>query len=196
MLKPSKPIGRYLSREEARVLVDHGEVWRDFGAKGWRRVVASPEPQEVLDVPAVRAMLTSGYVVIAGGGGGVPVVADGPDGVLRGVEAVIDKDLAAAVLGRAVDADVLLIATDVPHVLLGYGTSDQRPLQQVTLGALQAHADAGEFGAGSMGPKVEAALRFVRNTGRKASICSLDDIVPALAGTAGTLVLPDPERKP
>jgi carbamate kinase len=196
MLEPSKPIGRYLPRDEAQVLVDHGEVWRDFGAKGWRRVVASPEPQEVLDVPAVRAMLASGYVVIAAGGGGVPVVADGPDGVLRGVEAVIDKDLAAAVLGDAVEADVLLIATDVPQVLLGYGTPDQRPLQHLTLAELQAHADAGEFGIGSMGPKVEAALRFVRNTGRKASICSLDDIVPALAGTAGTLVLPDLERKP
>jgi carbamate kinase len=196
MLEPSKPIGRYLSREEAQVLVDHGEVWRDFGAKGWRRVVASPEPEQVLDVPAVRALVGSGYVVVAGGGGGVPVVADGPDGGLRGVEAVIDKDLAAAVLGSAVEADVLLIATDVPHVLLGYGTPEQRPLGQVGRARLQAHADAGEFGAGSMGPKVEAALRFVRNTGRKASICSLDDIVPALAGTAGTLVLPDPERKP
>ena len=196
MLAPSKPIGRYLTAAEAEVLVGHGEVWRDFGAKGWRRVVASPEPQEVLDVPAVRALLASGYVVITGGGGGVPVVAQGPDGALRGVEAVIDKDLAAAVLGDAIAADVLLIATDVPEVLLGYGTPEQRPLGHVTLAELQAHADAGEFGAGSMGPKVEAALRFVRRTGRKASICSLDDIVPALAGTAGTLVLPDLERKP
>jgi carbamate kinase len=193
LLEPSKPIGRYLSREEAQVLVDHGEVWRDFGAKGWRRVVASPQPQEILDVPAVRALLGSGYVVIAGGGGGVPVVADGsgdPGAALRGVEAVIDKDLAAAVLGEAVAVDVLLIATDVAHVLLDYGTSAQRPLHRVPLRDLQAHADAGEFGAGSMAPKVEAALRFVRATGRPASICSLDQIVPALAGTAGTLVMP------
>jgi carbamate kinase len=193
MVEPSKPIGRYLPREEAQVLVDHGEVWHDFGAKGWRRVVASPEPQRILDVPAVRAMVESGYVGIAGGGGGVPVVSDA-DGSLRGVEAVIDKDLGAAVLGAAVDADALLIATDVPQVLIGYGTPEERPLRQVTVSELQAHADAGEFGVGSMGPKVEAALRFVRRTGRPASICSLDDIVPALAGTAGTNVLPDPER--
>jgi carbamate kinase len=196
MLAPSKPIGRYLPRDEAQVLIDHGEVWHDFGAKGWRRVVASPEPQRILDVPAVRAMVDSGYVVIAGGGGGVPVVADpaDPAGGLRGVEAVIDKDLGAALLAEAVEADVLLIATDVPQVLLGYGTPSERALGRVTLGELQAHADDGEFGAGSMGPKVEAALRFVRRTGRHASICSLDDIVPALAGTAGTFVTPDLER--
>ncbi|MDH2415189.1 carbamate kinase [Nocardioides sp. CER19] len=193
MLTPTKPIGRYLPRDEAQVLIDHGEVWRDFGTKGWRRVVASPEPQRILDVPAVRAMLASGYVVIAGGGGGVPVVEDS-DGALRGVEAVIDKDLAAAGLGEAVEADVLLIATDVPHVLLGYGSPSERPLRHVTRGELQAAADAGEFAAGSMAPKVEAALRFVRNTGRNASICSLDDIVPALAGAAGTHVTPDVER--
>ena len=198
MLAPSKPIGRYLSREDAQVLVDHGEVWHDFGAKGWRRVVASPEPQRILDVPAVLAMLEAGYVVIAGGGGGVPVVVD-PDeasGGLRGVEAVIDKDLGAAVLGEAVGADVLLIATDVPQVLLGYGTPAERTLGHVTLDELQAHADDGEFGAGSMGPKVEACLRFVRRTGWRASICSLDDIVPALAGTAGTLVTSELERNP
>ncbi|GAA1972855.1 carbamate kinase [Nocardioides panacihumi] len=194
MLEPSKPIGRYLPRDEAQVLIDHGEVWRDFGAKGWRRVVASPQPQQIIDVPAVRALADSGYVVIAGGGGGVPVVADPEDGVLHGVEAVIDKDLAAAVLAEAVAADVLVIATDVPQVLLGYGTPSERALGHVTLGELQAHADAGEFGAGSMGPKVEAAMRFVRQTGRRASICALDDIVPALAGTAGTLVKPDLER--
>jgi carbamate kinase len=198
MLEPSKPIGRYLPREEAQVLIDHGEAWHDFGAKGWRRVVASPEPQRILDVPAIRALVESGYVVIAGGGGGVPVVSD-PDevaGGLRGVEAVIDKDLGAALLAEAVEADVLLIATDVPQVLLGYGTASERALGRVLLGELQAHADDGEFGAGSMGPKVEASLRFVRRTGKQASICALDDIVPALAGTAGTLVMPDLERNP
>jgi carbamate kinase len=194
MLQPSKPIGRYLPRQEAQALIDHGEVWHDFGERGWRRVVASPQPRQVLDVPAVLAMVTSGYVVIAGGGGGVPVVADPETGALRGVEAVIDKDLAAALLAEAVGADVLLIATDVPQVLLGYGTPQQRPLGRTDVAELQAHADAGEFGAGSMGPKVEAVLRFARATGRQASICSLDDIVPALAGSAGTTVSPSSER--
>jgi carbamate kinase len=137
----------------------------------------------------------AGHVVVAAGGGGVPVVAGG-DGRLRGVEAVIDKDLAAALLAELVAADRLLVATDVAHVLLGYGTPAERPLGHVELTELRAHAAAGEFGRGSMAPKVEAALRFVARTGGHAAICSLDDIVPALAGSAGTLVLPDTERTP
>lgn len=188
--RPSKPIGRYLSREDAKPLIDHGETWRDFGAKGWRRVVASPEPVEIVDAPAIRAMADAGFTVVSTGGGGVPVVADAA-GRLQGVEAVIDKDLAASLLAELVHADVLLVATDVSHVVLGYGTDDPRPLGPVALSTLEAHAEAGEFAAGSMGPKVEAALRFVRRTGRTAAICSLDEIVPALAGVAGTVVTPD-----
>jgi carbamate kinase len=191
--EPTKPIGRYLTAAEAQLLVDHGEVWRDFGAKGWRRVVGSPEPVEIVDAPAVRAMVAAGFVVVAGGGGGVPVVR-AEDGRLSGVEAVIDKDLGAALLAEVVAADVLLIATDVPHVLLGYGTPQERALGRVPLSELRAHAAAGEFGAGSMAPKVEAALRFVARTGGRAAICALDDIVPALAGDAGTLVTADLER--
>ncbi|MFT4287486.1 carbamate kinase [Nocardioides sp.] len=187
LTEPNKPIGRYLPLAEAQLLIDHGEVWRDFGAKGWRRVVASPEPVEIVDAPAIRAMVDTDCVVVANGGGGVPVVADA-DGLLHGVEAVIDKDLGAALLAQAVEADVLLIATDVRHVLLGYGTSAERALTRTTVAELRGFAEAGEFGTGSMAPKVEAALRFVDRTGGRAAICSLDDIVPALAGDAGTLV--------
>ena len=111
---PSKPIGRYLPREQAQTLIDHGQVWEDRGEKGWRRVVASPEPLEVLDVGPVRVLLEAGHVVVAAGGGGIPVVRE-PDGRLRGVEAVIDKDLTAALLARTLAADVLVIATDVDH---------------------------------------------------------------------------------
>ena len=125
---PTKPIGRFLPAEEAAVLVEHGETWEDRGEKGWRRVVASPEPLEVVDAPAVHALVEAGFVVIANGGGGIPVVRR-EDGSLEGVEAVIDKDLGAALLARDLKADVLIIATDIPNVLVGYGTPEARPLR-------------------------------------------------------------------
>ena len=111
---PTKPIGRYVTADEAAALIAHGQVWEDRGERGWRRVVASPQPLEVLDAPAVRALLAAGFIVVAAGGGGIPTVRD-QDGRVRGVEAVIDKDLTAAVLARALGADVLVIATDVEH---------------------------------------------------------------------------------
>lgn len=186
---PSKPIGRYLPREEAQLLVDHGEVWEDRGARGWRRVVASPEPVEVLDADAARALLDAGFVVVAGGGGGIPCVRQ-DDGSVRGVEAVIDKDFTAALLGRALDADVLVIATDVEHVATGWGTAQQRSLGRVTVAELRELAASGEFASGSMGPKVEAVCRFVEAGGRSGAICSLDDIARAVLGDAGTVVSP------
>jgi carbamate kinase len=188
--KPTKPIGRYLPAEEAAVLVEHGETWQDRGAKGWRRVVASPEPQEILDAPAVQALVDAGFVVIANGGGGIPVVRE-PDGSLRGVEAVIDKDLGAALLGRSLGADVLVIATDVPHAVLRYGTPEAEDIGRVEVSQLEAYLAEGHFASGSMGPKVQAACRFVRTTGRPAAITDLDTILDAVEGRAGTVVLPD-----
>src|SRR5882672_6836729 len=114
--RPTKPIGRYLPEDETRVLIEHGQTWEDRGARGWRRVVASPEPVEIVDAPAIGALCAAGYVVV-GSGGGSPVVRDA-DGALRGVEAVIDKDLAAAMLARSLAADVLVIATDVENAML------------------------------------------------------------------------------
>jgi len=187
--KPTKPIGRYLSAEEAKVLTAHGEVWEDRGERGWRRVVASPEPREVLDADAARALMDAGYVVVCGGGGGIPTVREA-DGSTRGVEAVIDKDLSAAVLGRTLDVDVLVIATDVAHVAVGWGTDDQRDLGGISVAELRDLATAGEFASGSMGPKVEAACRFVEAGGSYAAICSLSDIASAAAGSAGTVVRP------
>jgi carbamate kinase len=190
---PTKPIGRYLPADEAAVLVEHGQVWEDRGARGWRRVVASPEPLEILDAPAAATLLAAGFVVVTAGGGGIPTVrevtADGS--VLRGVEAVVDKDLTAAVLARALAADVLVIATDVDNAIVGFGTPDARPLGRVTVAELRAHADAGEFTSGSMGPKVEALLRFVAADGRLGSITSLPLIAEAVAGRAGTVVVGD-----
>lgn len=187
--RPTKPIGRFLPAAEAALLVEHGETWEDRGEKGWRRVVASPEPLEVLDAPAVQALVDAGFVVIANGGGGIPVVRD-MDGSLRGVEAVIDKDLGAALLARTLGADVLVIATDVPHAVLRFGTPEAEPLGTVTVAQLRAYAAEGHFASGSMGPKVDAACRFVEQGGTRSVITSLDQITDAVAGRAGTVVVP------
>jgi carbamate kinase len=189
---PTKPIGRFLPADDARVLIDHGEVWQDRGEKGWRRVVASPEPLDILDAPAVLELMNAGFVVVANGGGGIPVVRR-EDGSLGGVEAVIDKDLGAAMLARLVHADLLVVATDVPQAVLRFGTPDAEPLGQVTLGTMRRHAAEGHFASGSMGPKVDAVCRFVAGTGRPGVITSLARIVDAVTdvGSTGTVVVPD-----
>jgi carbamate kinase len=187
--KPTKPIGRFLAPEDARVLVEHGETWEDRGEKGWRRVVASPEPREIVDAPAVAALMDAGFLVIANGGGGIPVVRDA-DG-LRGVEAVIDKDLGAALLARSIDVDVLVIATDVPNAVLHYGTPQAEPLGRVSVSQLRELAADGHFASGSMGPKVDAVCRFVEQGGACAVITNLENIIDAVAGKAGTVVVPD-----
>jgi carbamate kinase len=137
----------------------------------------------------VRALVDAGFVVIANGGGGIPVVRDA-DG-LRGVEAVIDKDLGAALLARAVEADVLVIATDVPNAVLRFGKPDAEPLGRTTVTRMRELAGEGHFAGGSMGPKVDAACRFVEQGGRYAVITSLDNIIDAVAGDAGTVVVPN-----
>ena len=187
--RPSKPVGRYLPREQAETLVAHGETWQDRGPQGWRRVVASPEPLEVLDAPAVLALMAAGFVVVAAGGGGIPHTRHA-DGTLHGIGAVLDKDLTAALLARSTGADVLVIATDVDHVLLDFGTDRARPLERATPAELRAHAADGQFASGSMGPKVEAVARFVEQGGRRAVITSLEQITDAVAGRAGTVVEP------
>ncbi|WP_432479445.1 carbamate kinase [Nocardioides sp. GXQ0305] len=189
LFRPTKPIGRHLPEEEARALMDHGQVWEDRGEKGWRRVVASPEPREILDAGAVHTLVEAGYVVVANGGGGIPVVRE-PDG-LRGVEAVIDKDLGAALLAGTVDAEVLVIATDVPHAVLRFGRPDAEPLGRVPVTQMRRYLAEGHFASGSMGPKVEAACRFVEQGGRHTAITRLDQIVGAVAGETGTVVVPD-----
>ncbi|HEU4540204.1 MAG TPA: carbamate kinase [Jiangellaceae bacterium] len=185
---PTKPIGRYLPAAEAQAMIEHGQNWEDRGVRGWRRVVASPEPLEILDAPAVSALIAAGFVVVAAGGGGVPVVREA-DGTISGVEAVIDKDLAAAVLGHTVGADILVIATDVDHVMLGYGTDDAKAVERADVRTMRGYAAEGHFAAGSMGPKVEAACRFVEQGGHRAVITSLDRIAAAVRGEAGTEII-------
>jgi carbamate kinase len=187
--RPTKPIGRYLSHEDTQVLIDHGQDFIEVPGKGWRRVVASPEPRECLDAAAADTLLASGYVVVCSGGGGIPTIRQ-PDGLLRGVEAVIDKDLTAALVAQHIDADALVIATDVDSVVLDFGTDRARPVGQVSAAELRGIAQEQQFAAGSMGPKVEAVIRFAESQRGTGIITSLAQIGEALAGTAGTRVVP------
>lgn len=190
-LEPTKPIGRYLPADEAQQMIDHGQQWEDRGDKGWRRVVASPEPREILDLAAIRVLVESGHVVVAAGGGGIPVVR-ATDGSLVGVEAVIDKDLTAALLAKALECDILIIATDVDHAMVDYGTPSERPLGFTSLAQMQAYAASGQFASGSMGPKVDAALRFAGSGGRSI-ITSLAHITDAVEREFGTVIDTSPE---
>jgi carbamate kinase len=188
---PTKPIGGYLTDadEVARREAD-GEVFVRQGDRGWRRVVASPEPRACVDRPAIELLLDDGAVVVANGGGGIPVVDDG-DGPLRGIEAVIDKDLAGARLAEEIGATRFVVLTDVDGVALDHGTPQERWLGTVAPAELRAAQQDGQFAAGSMGPKVEAVCRFVERTGGVAAIASLDDAVGAVRGDAGTQVRGD-----
>ena len=186
-VNPTKPIGRFLPEAEAAAMIAHGQIWQDRGARGWRRVVASPEPRDCVDRAAVTVLLDAGYVVTCAGGGGIPVIDDG-EGSYRGVEAVIDKDLTAALLAGAIGADALLIATDVDAAMLDWGTPAARPLGKVSVEELRGYGAQGAFAGGSMGPKVEAACRFAESGHGFATISSLEHIQDALAGTSGTIV--------
>ncbi|HET6210293.1 MAG TPA: carbamate kinase [Jatrophihabitans sp.] len=192
---PSKPIGRYLPAAEAAVMIGHGQHWQDRGERGWRRVVASPEPVSCLDAPAAMSLLAAGFVVVCAGGGGIPVAEIGSHRY-QGVEAVIDKDRTAALLAAAVEADLLVIATDVEHASLGWATAAARPLHRIGVSELERHTAAGEFADGSMGPKVSAGCRFVRQRGKPAVITSLDALAAAIAGRTGTIIEPEPEPEP
>lgn len=186
---PTKPIGPFFSEGRARRLADARgwSVVEDSG-RGWRRVVASPEPLEVVEWAQVKGLLDDGNVVIACGGGGVPVVRR--DGALRGVDAVIDKDYAAALVGDLVGADTLLLLTGVERVALDFGTPAQREVEQMTVAEARGHLADGQFPAGSMGPKVDAAIRFIEGGGRMAIVGAMERAAEALAGTSGTRIVP------
>lgn len=186
---PTKPIGRWYSAEEAQqVMARTGWVMAEERGRGWRRLVASPVPQRLLESDAVTALAERGFVVIAAGGGGVPMIADEESGY-RDSEAVIDKDYASALLARAVRADVLLLTTGVPAVAVDFGLPSQRFLSSMTTADAERYLAEGQFPPGSMGPKVQAGLEFVRAGGRTAIITSLDLIEAALAGDAGTRIV-------
>jgi carbamate kinase len=186
--RPTKPIGPFFSEGRARRLASaRGWSVAEDAGRGWRRVVASPEPVEVVEAGEIRRLLDAGEVVVACGGGGVPVARVGDD--LVGVDAVIDKDLAAALVGRVVGATSLLLLTGVEKVLLDFGTPAERPVDVMTLEEARAHLADGQFPAGSMGPKVDAAVQFVEGGGREAIITSLEGAADALAGRTGTRIV-------
>lgn len=193
---PTKPIGPFYSQARAiELIVQRGYEMREDSGRGWRRVVPSPDPLEIVEAATIRRLVEEGVVVVASGGGGIPVVRTS-DGGIAGVEAVIDKDLAAHRLAEVVDADVLLILTDVEAAALNYGTPAQKALVgRVPYGEMLRYQREGHFRAGSMGPKVEAALRFVGSCrgrkARRAVIASLYRAREALRGEAGTCIVGD-----
>lgn len=189
-LRPSKPVGPFYSRAQAeRLARQHGWQTVEDSGRGWRRVVPSPRPLRVLEVATIRSLVESGAIPIAVGGGGIPVV-ETPSG-LRGVEAVIEKDLATGVLAAALGADTAFFLTGVERVVTGFGGPSPRPLDRLTVSEARRLLDAGEFPRGSMGPKVEAAMRFVDSGGKRAVITSLDQVAGALEGRAGTHIVRD-----
>jgi carbamate kinase len=183
--RPTKPIGRHVDEAEAAERIAAGETWERRGEKGWRRMVPSPRPLEILDRATIQALMAEGAIVVAAGGGGIPMVRE--DGQLRGVECVLDKDRTAALLARTVGAEVLLVATDVEAAAIGYGTERQEWLGAVARERLRALLEAGEFAGGSMGPKVEAALDFAEAGGRSV-ITSLERLREGIEGSVGTRV--------
>lgn len=189
---PTKPIGPYYQAEEAdRLRVEKHWIIEPQKNGGFRRVVPSPNPVEIVESQLIRTLFEHGTVVISTGGGGIPVVKDPRTGTLRGVEGVIDKDLAAAVLASLLGVDTLMILTDVEGVFLNYGKLGQRRLIRLTVQKARQHIKDGQFPAGSMGPKIEAALRFVGSGGgsRRTIITSIEKAEAALEGEAGTLIV-------
>ena len=186
--KPTKPIGPVYTQAQANELAERRHWAMAADGAGWRRVVPSPKPLRVTGLEVIRGLLARGTLVIAAGGGGIPVVPRPEGGGLQGVEAVIDKDLCSALIATELQADCLIIATDVDAVYLNWGLPTQRAVRKTTPEALAAHA----FAAGSMAPKVEAACGFVRATGGRAAIGALGDIEALLAGVGGTQITAAP----
>ena len=185
---PTKPVGPFYSAYYAEQrMKETGEKWIEDAGRGWRRVVPSPDPIRIVEQDAILSLVRTGAIVIANGGGGIPVIEKG--GFYKGVEAVIDKDLGGECLARDVGADVLLILTDVAHVALHYKTPHQVDLHTVQLDDLIRYQQEGHFNAGSMGPKVEACRRFVERGGEAAIIAQLDKAVEAIHGNAGTRIV-------
>ena len=188
MRAPTKPIGPFYGEREARSLAD-AKGWKiiqDSG-RGWRRVVPSPSPKRIVELPTIRTLFEAEHVVIAAGGGGIPVI-EKSDGTLDGVEAVIDKDLASVVLGLALGAETLFFVTAIDQVALDFGKPTQRWIEHMDLAEARRHLNDGQFPPGSMGPKIEAAIQFVEGGGKGVCVCSPKKIHEAVQRKAGTWI--------
>jgi carbamate kinase len=188
--KPSKPIGSFMDEAQAhQLMAKEGWTMMEDAGRGWRRVVASPKPQAIVERDAIQALLDRDFVVIAVGGGGIPVV-QAADGSLAGVEAVIDKDYASALLASSLPADLFVISTAVEKVALNFNKPDQRWLDRLTLAEARQYLEAGHFHKGSMGPKIEAIASYLERGGQRALITNPENLGRALAGETGTWVVP------
>lgn len=191
MHNPSKPIGSFYKEEDAREKMEkEGWIMVEDAGRGWRRVVSSPQPKEIIERHAIDTLIKNGFIVVAVGGGGIPVVSD-EAGNLSGVEGVIDKDLASSLLATQLEADLLLISTAVEKVALNFKKPDQRDLDRITLSDAKGYYAEGHFAKGSMGPKVLAAINYLERGGKAALITMPETIGKALAGETGTWIVPD-----
>ena len=186
---PSKPIGAFYDAEEAKKIgAELGWRMKEEAGRGWRHVVPSPKPKHICDISLIQELARRGTVVIAGGGGGIPVIR-GPKGVRRGIQGVIDKDLTSAHMANVLGIKLLMILTAVPRIAINFGTAQQRELDHVTMAELQGLRAEGHFPAGSMGPKVDAALRFLEGGGERVIIAHLEEAMSALRGDSGTHIV-------
>jgi carbamate kinase len=186
---PSKPIGSHMNEETAQRLARRqGWIVKDDAGRGWRRVVPSPQPKTIIELAAINLLARSGFVVIACGGGGIPVVQD-EEGNLIGVEAVIDKDLASSLLARGIGADLLLVSTGVEKVAINFNTPDRRWLDRMTVAEAKKHYADNQFDRGSMGPKIQAVIEFLEGGGWMGLITNPPNIGRALAGETGTFIV-------
>jgi carbamate kinase len=188
--QPTKPIGSFLDRDTAMARRAAGWAVAE-DTRGWRRVVASPRPIEIVEFDAIRHLVGDGFLVVAVGGGGIPVVRQA-DGSLIGADAVIDKDFASSLLARKLPATWLVICTAVPKACLNFGTPDEKPLDVMTVAEARSYLDEGHFGSGSMGPKVEASIEFVEATGGTAVITDPAHLADVTEEGTGTRIVPDP----
>jgi len=187
---PTKFVGQFFPKEEAKLQAKkHDWNVKDAGNKGWRRVVGSPYPLSIINSAAIKRLVDSGMIVIASGGGGIPVYLE-DDGRLEGVDAVIDKDRAAAIMGADIGAQELIILTNVEKVFIDFGMLTEKSLDSMTVSQAKFYLEQGQFPAGSMGPKIDAAVSFLEHGGEKVIISSLTKVLEALHGEAGTLIVP------
>ena len=188
--KPTKPIGSFYSQAQyEKIQIEHPDwVMISDAGRGYRRVVPSPAPQEIVEADCIQTLVREGYCLVAVGGGGIPVIKL-PDGTLKGVDAVIDKDFASSLLAVQINADILVISTAVPKVFLNYGKPDEKPLDKVSLAELKQYVLEGHFAPGSMLPKIQAVIGFLENGGRKAIITNPESLEEAVAERTGTHIV-------
>jgi len=185
---PTKPVGRFFTREEAALLSqEKGWKMKEDSGRGWRMVVPSPDPVKIIEHKTISRLVNDGVIVIAGGGGGIPIIVE-ENGDFEGQDVVIDKDLTAALIGNTCNADTLIVATDINKVSLNFNTPEQVNLDRISVSEAEKYLREGHFAEGSMGPKIRASIQFLKNGGRYVVICSPGRITAALEGKAGTVI--------